>query len=126
MKLTLELKVTLPAPVGQGRKGRKRERERDKGIKASSCKLTFGIFQFRITVNSCIAHIAISGVKYVGQLSSLEWPWNPSNEDGLPSIYGLGVIHDEVTIRELPWPDLNLQRLVCHQHTILQLHQPTV
>lgn len=78
-------------------------------IVAIMLTLTFWIFQLWVTIYPSIAHIPISGVEYICQLCSLEWAWDPTNEDGLSGINWLCMIHDEITVRKLPWSDLNLK-----------------
>ena len=59
---------------------------------------TFRVLQFRVTVYSCIADIAVSGVEDVCKLTGLERARYSSNEDGLPRINGLGMVHDVITV----------------------------
>lgn len=70
--------------------------------------VTFGIFHFRITVYTSVTHIPISRVENVCQLGSFEWAWDTTDENGLSWVDGLGVVHDEVAIREFPWAHLDL------------------
>ena len=63
-----------------------------------SLMLTFWVLQFRITVYSSIADIAVSGVEDVCKLTGLERAWHSSNKDGLPWVNGLGVVHDVITV----------------------------
>ena len=84
---------------------------------------TFWVLELRITVYPCIADFAISGVENTCKLTGFERAWHSSNEDGLPWINGLGVVHDVITVRQLPGTNLYLQRekkrkreSVCKQH----------
>ena len=123
MKLTLELKVTRPAPIGQRREEMRGKCGGDFTILCRqagahtnalshyylticslslslslSLMLTFWVLQFRITVYSSIADIAVSGVEDVCKLTGLERAWHSSNKDGLPWVNGLGVVHDVITV----------------------------
>ena len=69
---------------------------------------TFGVLQVWVTVNARVAHIAIASVENVGKLTCLQWAGHSTDEDGLPSINWLCVVHDEVTVTESPRSDLDL------------------
>ena len=104
MKLTLDENVTRPAPV---------DSERHQVTSASTCTAEVGVHTFRIlevwvTVDASVADIAIPGVEDVGQFTCLQGPGNSSNENGLASIYWLGMVHDVVTVIQPPRSDLHL------------------
>ncbi len=80
---------------------------------------TFWILQLWVTVNSSIANVPISRVEDICQLSSFKWAWHSADENSFSGINRLSVIHNEVTVGQLPWPDLNLKDKFSSRHAKL-------
>ena len=71
-------------------------------------KVTFGIFEFRIHINACVAHSTIQSIHNHGQFNCPQRAWHSTDKYGFPGIQWMRVIHHKIWVIQVPRPDLNL------------------
>lgn len=71
-------------------------------------KITFGIFEFRIHINACVAHSTIQSIHNHGQFNCPQRAWHSTDKYGFPGIQWMRVVHHKIWVIQVPRPDLNL------------------